>query len=78
MRELRNEFTSLLRRVAAGEEIAITRRGEVVARLAPAKRPSKRKVDWAASAAVTRDRSGDRMLGAEESARLLAESRGRF
>lgn len=36
--EAKTNFSKLLERVSAGEEIAITRRGEEVARLVPARR----------------------------------------
>ncbi|GAA8844939.1 hypothetical protein DUHN55_14630 [Helicobacter pylori] len=35
-RELRNDSSDVLRRVAAGEAMTVTNRGEVVARLVPA------------------------------------------
>ena len=41
-RELRNDTAGLLRRVATGEEVVITVRGEPVARLVPV-RPSRRR-----------------------------------
>ncbi|MCB0878970.1 MAG: type II toxin-antitoxin system Phd/YefM family antitoxin [Thermoleophilia bacterium] len=39
--EAKTHLSKLLKRVEAGEEIAITRSGEVVARLIPPNRPSK-------------------------------------
>jgi prevent-host-death family protein len=42
VREAKTHFSKLLERVVAGEEIAITRRGEEVARLVPA-RPAGRR-----------------------------------
>jgi len=76
VRTLRNDYAKLLRRVEAGEEIAISRRGRIVARLVPAV-PGKQRVDWSASAAlgVTRD---EVPLSAAVSARLLAEAQGKW
>ena len=62
VRELRNHYADLLRRVQAGEEIAISQRGKIVARLVPEKPAAPAKVDWSKSKAVTRDRSKERML----------------
>ena len=41
--EAKTNFSKLLERVSAGEEIAITRRGEEVARLVPARRSGTRR-----------------------------------
>ena len=60
VRTLRNDYAKLLRRVEAGEEIAIARRGRVVARLVPAQ-PRQGKVDWANSASF-RVLKGQKML----------------
>jgi prevent-host-death family protein len=74
VRDLRNHYSSLLDRISEGEEIVITRRGKPVARLIP-ERPSKpEKVCWADSPAVTRDRTGERMLTAEESLELIHDA----
>lgn len=62
VRELRNHYADLLRRVKAGEEIAISQRGKIVARLVPDRPAAPVKVDWANAPEVTRDRSGERML----------------
>jgi prevent-host-death family protein len=77
VRDLRNNYSSVLRWVEAGEEVAISRRGKIVARLVP-ERPKPKKVDWSKSAALNMDRSGFRMLSAKESAKLLADSSGRY
>jgi antitoxin (DNA-binding transcriptional repressor) of toxin-antitoxin stability system len=78
VRELRNNYTALLRWIDAGEEISISRRGRVVARLVPASAKRARRVDWSDSAALRRDKSKLRCLSAEESAKLLEESRGDY
>jgi prevent-host-death family protein len=77
VRDLRNNYSSVLRWVEAGEEVTISRRGKIVARLIPERAKSK-KVDWSKSAAVNMDRTGFRVLSAKESAELLAESSGRY
>ena len=78
VRDLRNHYTKLLAWIAAGEEIIITQRGKSIARLTPERGADSRKVDWSRSAAVTRDRSGEKVLSAAESARLIAEAGGRW
>lgn len=78
VRELRNHYTRLLAQVAKGEEIIITQRGVPVARLSPEPAGPVAKVDWGRSPAVTRDRSSEPLLSAEESAGLLNESSGRW
>jgi prevent-host-death family protein len=78
VRELRNNYTKLLRWVRAGGEIVITQRGSPVARLVPEKGAKSKMVNWADSPALARDRKGERKLSAEESARLLEESRGQW
>lgn len=78
VRDLRNHYTKLLAWIAAGEEIIITQRGKSIARLTPERGTDSSKVDWSGSAAVTRDRSGEKVLSAADSARLIAEAGGRW
>ncbi|MFM7103794.1 MAG: type II toxin-antitoxin system Phd/YefM family antitoxin [Verrucomicrobiota bacterium] len=79
VRDLRNHYTRILGWIAAGEEVLITRRGKSVARLCPETHANgPETVDWSRSVAVTRDRSGERVLTAAESARLVAEAGGRW
>jgi len=78
VRDLRNRYTSVLRWVKAGEDVLITQRGIVIARLSPETAQAAQVVDWASSAEVLRDRSGDRVLSAEQSADILAEAGGRW
>ncbi len=78
VRELRNEYSKLLRWIDAGEEIAISRRGIIVARLIPEKQRPRRKVDWTASAALRRDRCGSQRLTAAQTALVLTESQGKW
>jgi len=76
VRELRNHYSKLLGWIEAGEEVAVSRRGRVIARLVPeaGKRPGR--VDWSTSAALRMDKSTLPRLSASASASLLAESQG--
>jgi len=78
VRELRNNYASLLIRVRAGEEIVITQRGEPVARLIPEKPAEPKKVNWSESPAITRDRTSETMLTAQESLDLIHEAAGKW
>ena len=78
VRELRNHYTSLLDLVKAGEEVIITQRGKRVARLVPDKPDPPKTVNWADSPAVTRDRSGERVLTAEESSDLIHDAASKW
>jgi prevent-host-death family protein len=78
VRDLRNRYTSLLRWIRAGEEIVITRRGQPVARLVPEPAIAAAEVDWTESPAVSRDRSREPLLTAEQSADLLQEAGGNW
>jgi prevent-host-death family protein len=78
VRDLRNHYTSLLGWVKAGEEIVITQRGQPVARLIPEKQEEPKKVNWADSPAVTRDRSGERILTAQESSDLIHDAASKW
>ena len=77
VQELQNHATRLLSRVQAGEEIVITERGESIARLVPERPVELKKVNWADAPEVTRDRSGEQMLTAQESLDLIHEASGR-
>ena len=79
VRELRNRYTQLLKWLEAGEEIRITRRGVVIARLVPENHAKPRRgVSWAKSAAFALDRLNLRPLTAKESAELLDYNKGPF
>jgi antitoxin (DNA-binding transcriptional repressor) of toxin-antitoxin stability system len=60
-----------LKWIEAGEEVSITRRGVIIARLVPEVRRSSESVDWEQSAALRRNRRGERTLTEEESRRLF-------
>jgi antitoxin (DNA-binding transcriptional repressor) of toxin-antitoxin stability system len=77
VRELRNQYRQVLGWVEAGEEVKISKRGVVIARLVPEKPKSKR-VDWSKSAALTMDRSKMTMLSAEQVKSILDDSRGAY
>jgi prevent-host-death family protein len=77
VRQLRNEYRSVLGWVEAGEEVTISKRGVVIARLVPEKPKSKR-VDWSKSAALTMDRSKLPFLTAEQVQSVLDEAQGNY
>ena len=45
--DLRNRFPRVFAWIEAGEEISITKRGQIVASLIPPKPPKKKTLDWA-------------------------------
>lgn len=76
VRTLRNDYAKLLRRVETGEEIAISRRGKIVAKLVPAN-PGNARVDWANSAAFRLTRN-EKPWSAEESLKLIHDAQGNW
>jgi antitoxin (DNA-binding transcriptional repressor) of toxin-antitoxin stability system len=76
VRHLRNHYSAVLRWIDAGEEVSISRRGKVVARLVPETARKRDRVDWTTSAAARMDKSLLPRLSAKEVAGLLAENRG--
>ena len=78
VRDLRNRYTTVLRWVSAGEDVLITQRGVVIARLSPETAQATQVVDWASSPEVRLDRSGEPVLSAEQSAEILAEAGGKW
>jgi prevent-host-death family protein len=74
VRELRNNYARVLKWVSCGQEVEVTRRGKVVAKVVPPSGPPAT-LDWASSAAFGRTALG-RTLSAKESAAVLAESQG--
>jgi prevent-host-death family protein len=77
VRELRNQYRSVLSWVEAGEEVTISRRGKIIARLVPEK-PKPTKVDWSQSPAMKLRYKDLPVLTAEQSQSLLDDSRGNF
>ncbi len=77
VRELRNQYRSVLDWVEAGEEVTISRRGRIIARIVPEKSKAK-KVDWSKSGALTMDRTKFPVSTAEDTLALIHESQGRY
>lgn len=75
VRELRNNYSKVLKWVSKGEEVEVTRRGKVVAKVVPPLRASPSEVDWANSAALNR-KPWSAALTAEQSAAILHDSQG--
>jgi antitoxin (DNA-binding transcriptional repressor) of toxin-antitoxin stability system len=78
VRDLRNRYTSLLSWIGAGEDVVITRRGKVIARLVPEQGESAPTVDWSGSPAIRRDRAGARTLSSKASRALRQEAAGKW
>ena len=78
VRDLRNAYSTLLSWIGAGEEIIITQRGKAIARLIPEQDQGSQRVDWSQSPAVKRNRSGTRVLSAEESQEIIHKASGRW
>ena len=76
VRELRNNYSKVLKWVAKGEEVDVTRRGKIVAKVVPPSSTKAMRVDWSQSAALSR-RAWSTPLTAEESAAILADSQSR-
>ena len=75
VRELRNNYTKVLKWVAKGEEVEVTRRGKVVAKVIPPTPSSQKEVDWMKSAAFNR-KPWSTVLTSDQSAAILADSQG--
>lgn len=73
VRELRNNYSQVLQWVSEGEEVEVTRRGKVVARVIPPVPSRPPKVDWTQSAALNRQ-VWSTVLTSEQSAAILADS----
>lgn len=78
VRDLRNQYTGLLKWIEAGEEIRITRKGKPIARLVPEPVASEQKALWRESPALLRDRSKAQKIPADDAADLIHESAGRW
>lgn len=78
-RELRNDSSEVLRRVAAGESMTVTNRGEVVARLLPPGRSGLEEAVEAGQvrrATAPRDYSRISRVSGPSSTEVLADLRG--
>lgn len=78
VQDLRNRCTSLLSWIGAGEEIVITRRGKVIARLIPEQDQPAQSVERPQSPAVKRDRFGAPGLTADKSLEIIHEAGGEW
>jgi prevent-host-death family protein len=78
VRDLRNHYSSLLGWIKEGEEVIITQRGKPVARLVPEVPLGAGKVNWRDAPEVTRDRSGETILSAQESLDMIHEASGKW
>ncbi len=78
VRDLRNNYLQLMKWLAAGEEIVITRRGRPIARLTPESTETSNTVDWSKSPAVARDRANEVCLSSDESLQVLRDASGRW
>lgn len=76
VRTLRNDYAKLLRRVETGEEISISRRGRIVAKLVPP-HPAPGGVDWSKSETFKMLKGG-KPLSAEASLRLIHDAQGNW
>lgn len=75
VRELRNQYQNVLAWVEAGEEVLISKRGKVIARLVPEK-PESKKIDWTQSAAFKIERDGLPVLSTEQTQSVLDAAPG--
>jgi len=78
VRELRNRYLDIFKWIEAGEKVAISKRGAVIAWLVPESTESAKRYDWNKSAALRRDKSKMTSLTREQSASLLKESQGNW
>jgi prevent-host-death family protein len=75
VRELRNNYSKVLQWVSKGEEVEVTRRGKIVAKVVPPTSAKATRIDWAQSAAFNRP-AWSKTLTAKKSAAILADSQG--
>lgn len=75
VRELRNNYAKVLKWVSKGEEVEVTRRGKVVAKVVPVATASPTSVDWAQSAAL-KSLPWATTLTETETKAILADSQG--
>lgn len=78
VRELRSEFPKLLAWVDAGEEVVITKRRKVVAKLSPATDPSESKAPLPDFAARRQEIFGDAVIPRKVMQDILDENRERY
>ena len=73
VRELRNNYSKVLKWVANGEEVEVTRRGKIVAKVVPPSPAKATQVDWSQSAALSRP-AWSTTLMADESVEIISGS----
>jgi len=78
IREVRHDFGRILEWVTNGEEVAITKRRETVARLLPARRRKTKRAKIPDVAARLHKVFGQKVITDEEMKRVLDDSRGSY
>lgn len=78
VRELRQNFGNLLNWIEAGQEVQITKRRQVVARLVPEISARKESVQMPNFAARLKKIHGETVLSAEAAQAILNENKGRY
>jgi prevent-host-death family protein len=76
VRDLRNRYSGILRWIGSGEEVLITRRGKVVARLVPASDAPTEVTDWSHSPVMSSGREAGAKLTSAQSRDLIREAGG--
>jgi antitoxin (DNA-binding transcriptional repressor) of toxin-antitoxin stability system len=76
--DLRNSHLDIFKWVTAGEEVAISRHGTVIATLVPQPPPTTKRYDWRNSAALRRDKSKLPLLTRRQAAAVLGAAQGRW
>ena len=74
VREVQHNLASVLEMVSRGQEIAVTKRGRVIARIVPA-RDRRERVEWPDAAERMKRLGKDAARGTPPS-RIIAENRG--
>lgn len=72
--EAESNFSSVLRIVRGGEEVAVTRRKKTVARIVPAARP-RRRLDWAGTWAKVDEIFGGKPAPGKPGSQIISEGR---
>ena len=78
VRQLRTEFPKVLAWVNSGQDVAITRRRKVVAKLVPAGDAPRRKPVLPDFIARLNGIYGEKVVSAEAMAEILSENKGRY
>ena len=78
IRQVRHDFSTVLDWVSEGQQVAISKRGKIVALLSPppaVKRPARKRVDLAARLKL---RDGDRVIPARTMTDILDFNKGAY